>query len=280
MSRTHLDGIAVEIHETTGEAHGTVLLLHGIGGSADTFAGVAPRLAAASWRAVAWDAPGYGESADPGPEVTGPDSPGAYVDIVARLLARLGVERAHLVGVSWGGVIATHVAARRPELVTSLALVDSTRGSGTTQEKAATMRARVIELEALGGRTFAAQRARCLLAANPTPTAAAEVERQMAAVRVPGYGGAAEMMAQSDTGPALPSLSAPTLVLVGDEDQVTGVEESRLLAREIPNARFDLVGRAGHAAVQERPAEVAEALLSFLGALVDATEPAHEDVTR
>lgn len=280
MSRTHVDGIAVEIHEATGEPCGTVLLLHGIGGSADTFAAVAPRLAAAGWRAVAWDAPGYGESADPGPEVTRPNSPGAYVDIVARLLARLGVERAHLVGVSWGGVIATHVAVRRPELVISLALLDSTRGSGTTEETAATMRARLIELEELGGRAFAAQRAPRLLAENPTPAAAAEVERQMAAVRIPGYAGAAEMMAQSDTGPALSGLSAPTLVLVGDEDRVTGVEESRLLAREVPNARFGLIGQAGHAAVLERPAEVAEALLSFLGALAAGTESRHEDVIR
>jgi pimeloyl-ACP methyl ester carboxylesterase len=88
--------------------------------------------------------------------------------------------------------------------------------------------------------------------------------RQMADGRVPGYAGAAEMMAQSDTGPLLGTVAAPTLVLVGDEDRVTGVEESRLLAREIPHAHFGLVGRAGHAAVQERPAEVAEAMLAFL----------------
>lgn len=264
MSRIHVGGIALEVHEAIGEPRGTVLLLHGIGGSADTFSGVAPHLAAAGWRAIAWDAPGYGASADPGPEATGGDSPGAYVDLVAGLLAALGVERAHVVGVSWGGVIATHLAARRPELVASLALVDSTRGSGTTSAKAAAMRDRVAQLSALGPEAFAAQRAARLLATNPEPAAAAAVGRQMAAVRGPGYAGAAEMMAQSDTGPLLPALQAPTLVLVGDEDRVTGVDESRLLAREIPDARFTLIASAGHAAVQERPSEVTDALVAFL----------------
>lgn len=95
----------------------------------------------------------------------------------------------------------------------------------------------------------------------------------MATVRLPGYAGAAEMMAQSDTGPLLAELRVPTLVLVGDQDRVTGVEESRLLAREIPGARLVVVEGAGHAAVQERPDRVGEALLAFLGQL-----PAEESV--
>jgi pimeloyl-ACP methyl ester carboxylesterase len=264
--RTRFGAIAVELYEPATTPPGTILLLHGIGGSAATFAGVAPHLAAAGWRAVAWDAPGYGASADPGPEVTAPGSPDAYVATVAQLVQALGTDSVHLVGVSWGGVIATHVAARRPELVASLALVDSTRGSGINAEKAAAMRGRVAELHEMGGRAFAAQRAHRLLADGAAPTIAAEVERQMSQVRLAGYAGAAEMMAQSDTGPLLSGLVVPTLVLVGEQDRVTGVAESRLLAGEIPGALFGLIGDAGHAAVQERPAEVAGALLSFLAA--------------
>lgn len=261
-------GVSLEIHEpATGSASDTVLLLHGIGGSAASFAGLAPLLAADGWRAVAWDAPGYGDSADPGPEVTGPDAPGAYVAVVADVLDALEATPAHLVGVSWGGVIATHVAARRPDLVASLTLVDSTRGSGTAPEKAAAMRGRVTELEAAGASRFAAARAPRLLADGAEPSVFAEVERQMASVRVPGYAGAAEMMAQSDTGAVLAGLRVPTLVLVGEEDRVTGVEESRLLASRIPGASFGLVADAGHAAVQERPGEVARALLAFLADL-------------
>lgn len=266
-AHTSLHGLALAVHDPADEPAGTVLLLHGIGGASDTFAGVAPRLAAAGWRAVAWDAPGYGNSIDPDPAATGPDSPGAYVAIVARLIEGLDNLPVHLVGVSWGGVIATHVTGRHPELVASLTLLDSTRGSGTAPEKAATMRGRVAELESAGSTDFAAARAPRLLAKDADVAVAAEVQRQMAEVRLPGYAGAAEMMAQSDTGPVLDKLHVPTLVLVGDQDRVTGVEEARLLAREIPDARFALIPHAGHAAVQEQPDAVADALLGFLAQL-------------
>ena len=275
MSEQRMVGeVAVEIHRPEQPASAVpVLLLHGIGGAAATFAGVGPRLAAAGWRSIAWDAPGYGASTDPGPAVTGDDSPGAYVDLVAGVLADLGLARVHLAGVSWGGVIATHVALRRPELIASLTLIDSTRGSGVSPERAAAMRSRVTELTEDGGVAFAERRAPRLLAADAAPEARAEVTRQMAAVRPAGYAGAAEMMAQSDTGDRLVKIAAPTLVLVGDEDRVTGVEESRLLADRIPDARFALIPRAGHAAVQERPEEVATAMHTFL-ADVEATTSA------
>jgi pimeloyl-ACP methyl ester carboxylesterase len=126
------------------------------------------------------------------------------------------------------------------------------------------MRGRAPELERVGAAAYAAARAPRLLADDADPAIAAEVERQMAALRAPGYAGAAEMMAQSDTGAALSGIGVPTLVLVGDQDRVTGVEESQLLARTIPGARLGLIDHAGHAAVQERPAAVSEAILSFL----------------
>ena len=243
----------------TEEGHGRpVFLLHGIGGSARSCGPLSTALAAAGARVLAWDAPGYGESADPAGD--------ADLDYPARVIGvldELGLDRVDLFGTSWGGVIATLVAARHPERVRTLVLADSTRGSGTALEKAAAMRSRVADLAEQGGRAFAAARAPRLVAPGCDPAVAAAVRDEMAQVRLPGYQGAAEFMAATDTAGLLPAIAVPTLVLVGEHDVVTGVEESRLLAERIPGARLVVVPGAGHAALTEKPGEVAAAVLEL-----------------
>jgi pimeloyl-ACP methyl ester carboxylesterase len=209
-------------------------------------------------RVLAWDAPGYGESADPA-DPQDLDYPARVVQI----LDDLGVERVDLVGTSWGGVIAALVAAHRPNRVRTLVLADSTRGSGTSPERATVMRARVTELIEQGAEPFAALRAPRLVAPGCDPDVAAEVRTEMSRVRLAGYRGAAEFMATTDTAHLLAGLDVPTLVLVGEHDQITGVAESRLLADTVPGAALAVIPGAGHAAVVERPAEVVSALLGF-----------------
>jgi pimeloyl-ACP methyl ester carboxylesterase len=182
---------------------------------------------------------------------------------VVQILDALDLERVDLVGTSWGGVIAALVAAHHPTRVRTLVLADSTRGSGTSPERAAAMRARVTELIDQGPERFAAVRAPRLTAPDCDPAVAKAVRAEMSRVRLAGYGGAAEFMAVTDTGDLLAGLDVPTLVLVGEHDRVTGVAESRLLADTVPGACFALIPGAGHAAVTERPAEVAAALLRF-----------------
>lgn len=234
----------------------TVLLLHGIGGSAHSCTDVAQRLAERGVRALAWDAPGYGRSRDPFGDVD-------LVDRLTGSITALRLGTIDLVGTSWGGVIATCLSHRRPELVRSLVLADSTRGSATDPAKAAAMRARVTELENLGPEQFAARRAGRLVSPHAQDAVAVRVRQQMARVRVPGYRVAAEFMAGTDTGEILPRVTAPTLVIVGEDDVVTGVPESRLLAERIPGARLTILPRAGHAAITEVPGEFADAVTDF-----------------
>ena len=96
-----------------------VILLHGVLGQAWMWHDVAPGLTAAG-RVLALDLRGYGDSqwADGGYSTDG------HADDVEAVLEALGAEEADLVGFSWGGLVALAIAARRPELVRRLAMID------------------------------------------------------------------------------------------------------------------------------------------------------------
>ncbi|WLQ33244.1 alpha/beta hydrolase [Streptomyces castrisilvae] len=225
-----------------------LLCLHGIGSSSAAFA---PQLAglADQVRVVAWDAPGYADSADPA------HAPGldGYADTAAALIRAHGGP-AHVLGVSWGGVIALRLAARHPGLVASLIVADSSRGSGTDPDKAKAMRARAGQLAAEGPDAFAAARGPRLVSDAAPPALVQHVVATMAAaVRDPGYGYAAEAMAGADLTDDLPAITAPALVLCGEQDTVTGTDESQILAGGLEKSVYVTLSGAGHLANQERP---------------------------
>ncbi|MEV0092999.1 alpha/beta fold hydrolase [Streptomyces sp. NPDC050738] len=245
--------------EEAGKEGPLLLCLHGIGSSSAAFA---PQLAelSAYVRVVAWDAPGYARSDDPAGPLTLDD----FADTAAALIRERG-GRAHVLGVSWGGVIALRLATRHPTLVDSLIVADSSTGSGADPAKAEAMRSRAAELAEAGPQAFAERRGPRLLSPKAPPELVRRLVDAMAgAVRLPGYGYAAEAMAATDLGPELALVTAPTLVLCGDEDRVTGVEASQVIAGSLRTAAYVIVKDAGHAANQEQPAAFNAWVLSHL----------------
>ncbi|MFE5942646.1 alpha/beta fold hydrolase [Streptomyces massasporeus] len=251
---------ATDVHVEEAGDHGPLLLcLHGIGSSSAAFA---PQLAelSAYARVLAWDAPGYARSPDPEVPLTLDD----FADTAARLIRQRGGS-AHVLGVSWGGVIALRLAARHPDLVASVIVADSSPGSGTDGTKAAGMRARATELAELGPRAFAEARGPRLVSPGaPAGLVRRIVDTMASSVRLPGYGYAAESMASADLRAELPAVAAPSLVLCGDQDRVTGVEGSQAIAGALPRTAFVIVKDAGHLANQEQPARFNAWVLSHL----------------
>ncbi|MFJ8857877.1 alpha/beta fold hydrolase [Streptomyces sp. NPDC102451] len=251
---------AADVHVEEAGDHGPLLLcLHGIGSSSAAFA---PQLAelSAYVRVVAWDAPGYAKSPDP----AGPMSLDDYADAAAALI-RERATTAHVLGVSWGGVIALRLATRHPELVASLVIADSSPGSGTEEKKAEAMRARAADLAELGPRAFAEARGPRLVSPGARDELVRRVVDTMAAsVRLPGYAYAAESMASADLRAELPSIAAPTLVLCGEQDRVTGIEASQAIAGAIHKTAYVIVKDAGHLANQEQPGHFDAWVLSHL----------------
>lgn len=241
-----------------------LLCLHGIGSSSAAFE---PQIAelGGELRFLAWDAPGYAGSADP----EGPLDLDTYADAAAAVIRDRADGPAHVLGVSWGGVIAIRLALRHPDLVRSLILADSSRGSGQSPEQAAAMRDRAAELDRVGAAEFAAARGpRLVTPEAPRELIDAVVATMRDSIRLPGYGHAAECMAATDLTAELGDVRTPTLVLCGEGDTVTGFPESQAIAGGIPDAVFVTVHGAGHLANQEAP----EAFNAWLSAFIQIIE--------
>ncbi len=237
----------------------TILCLHGIGSSSASFG---PQLAELwpSFRVVAWDAPGYGASPDPGSAL----GLGDYAIAAAEVAGQLDPP-VHLLGVSWGGVLALEVVRSFPELVRSVVLVGASRGSGRSPQSRAAMEARVRALEELGPAAFAAGRAAELVSPGAPPELVGTVRRIMTdAVRLPGYRSAAQSMIEADLTGRLGSIDRPVLVAYGEHDTVTGRSEAEAIAAEVRGAVTVSIASAGHLANQERPVATNAWVSSFI----------------
>jgi 3-oxoadipate enol-lactonase len=93
------------------------------------------------------------------------------------------------------------------------------------------------------------------------------VHRLIAQAKADAIVGALEaMMSRPDSTPLLATITVPTLIVVGEEDALTPVAESRAMHAHIPGSRLEIIAHAGHLANLERPAAFNHLLTEFLGA--------------
>lgn len=231
----------------------TLLLLHGLGGSRLSWE---PQLTSlgTQYRVVAWDMPGYGASA----ALDGPVTFEALADAVVGLLDTLGATTAHLAGISLGGMIAQHTAARHPSRISTLTLLSTSPkfgldGTGPAEWRAA----RLAPLDA--GRQpadFAEDVLRAIAGPNIEPTALAQQRRAMARITGDALRRSIDCIVTHDSTAILPSITAPTLCMVGELDEETPVAYALALADLIPRARLAVIPMAGHLLNVEAPDDV------------------------
>jgi 3-oxoadipate enol-lactonase/4-carboxymuconolactone decarboxylase len=162
-----------------------------------------------------------------------------------RILDEAGVERAHYLGLSLGGMVGMWLAANAPERVDRLAVCCTTAYFGTPEpwrQRAAAVRADGMAsiAEAVVARWVRPGYDRSWLI------------DMLSAVDAEGYAACCDALAELDLRPALPAITAPTLVVAGDADAATPVEHARAIADGIPNARLVTVPGA-HLAPLESP---------------------------
>ena len=228
-----------------------VVLFHGLGGSRISWE---PQLAALShrWRVASWDLPGYGAAA---PLPVEPLTFRAIAAAAAHFIETLGAQRAHVVGISMGGMIAQYLAAWHPERVRSLTLLSSSPAFGLDGTDPVDWRAaRLAPLEqGLEPADFAPRVLRHL--AGPMITDEAFVDQVAAMSRITGAALQRSIgcLVTHDTRPLLATIGAPALVLVGELDDETPVPYSQYLADHLPNATIAIVPGAGHLLNVEAP---------------------------
>jgi 3-oxoadipate enol-lactonase len=186
-----------------------------------------------------------------------------HADDLARLIEHVGASEVILCGLSIGGLIAQHLAARRPERVRCLLLCDTAHRIGTAEFW--NQRIAAVERDGIGSIADG------ILERWFTPTFR---ERQPALfagcrnmlVRQPtaGYAASCAAVRDADHTALVATIAAPTLVLVGEQDGSTPPDLVRSTAELIPGSRFQTIPEAGHIPCVEQPAVLVDRLRRFL----------------
>ena len=265
MAYANVNGASLYYEDTgPGSTGETIVFSHGLLWGTELFA---PQIAALRdrYRCVAWDHRGQGRSAADHRNTIPMEL--LWQDAVA-LFDALGIEKAHVVGLSMGGFVAMRLAARQPALIDKLILVETTAGG---EPLANVGRYRLLSriYRTLGPRPVARRIGPIMLGRSilADPARRDEVARYIALMTrrrdiwkaVNGVIDRAPVAAFE-----LAAIRAPTLVIVGDEDVATTRDKAEALVAAIGGATLVVVPRAGHSSTVEEPAAVTDAIVRFL----------------
>ena len=211
------------------------------------------------FRVVRYDTRGHGRS----PVPPGPYSIDDLADDVVALLDRLGVERAHFVGLSLGGMTGMRLAARNPERVDRLVVLCT--GAHLTppsawRDRAATVRADGTQAvaEAVVARWFTPG------FLEAAPEVRATCEAMVAGTPAEGYAGCCEVIAVMDLRADLPAITASTLAIAGANDPATPPPHLEAIADAVEDGRLLVVPDSAHLASAQQPGTITPAIIDHL----------------
>jgi poly(3-hydroxyalkanoate) depolymerase len=242
-----------------------LLLITGLGASLDLAEPFERELTARGMQAIAFDAPGVGQST----AYAWPRRMSGMAATVERMLDALGYDRVDVLGVSLGGVVAQQLAHQAPSRVRRLVLAATGPGLGGVPGSPSVLLALATPrryyqpdyYRSIAGRIYGGDARR-----DPDALLHGSIARFIERPSVRGYFGQLYAISGWTSMPWLRSLPQPTLVLAGDDDPIVPLINGRILARRIADARLHVVRGGGHLLLLERPAQVAALVADFLGA--------------
>jgi 3-oxoadipate enol-lactonase len=252
------------------EIHGSgypLVLIRGLGSNADHWYCQVPAFSS-HYSVVVFDNRGIGRSDIPDL----PFTISTMADDAVGLMDSLGIRRAHILGISMGGMIAQEIALKYGRRVNGLILACThCGGKQAVQPDPAIIKD--LSGSLFAGTEEAVQKGlKCLFSERTIKKTPSVVQRYgEVSKRFPP---AAQVLINQlkaiqghDTWKDLVSIQNPTLVLVGNEDVLVPVENSKILAERIPNAQLRVIEGGGHQFLIEQPDAFNNAVLEFLKAL-------------
>lgn len=223
-----------------------VMMLHGIGASSAAWLHQLESLA--GFRAIAWDAPGYGES-EPLPQDS--PQPADYAGALRDFIERLLLKDVLLVANSLGALMAGAYARLHPERVRGMILISPAGGYGGDQK---ILQERLKALDELGPEGIADQRSPRLLGKKGNPQSLELIRWSQRRIRPDGYRQAAHCLANGSLVDDARRFRKPVLVVCGTEDVITPEAGCKAIAAAFPQSEYRPLPELGHCAQIEDPA--------------------------
>lgn len=268
MAHVEVNGTRLWVEDTgPGPLGETIVMSHGLLWSSEMFRPQIDHLRS-RYRVVAWDHRGQGRSDDDARRTIGME---LVTDDARAVIAALGLGRVHFLGLSMGGFVGMRIAARWPDELRSLVLLNTScepepRANvpkhvvlGTVAEK--------LGLGLVADRVMPIMFGRATLS-SPDGEEVRRVWREKLIANRPSIVRAVRGVTwREGIEHLMPAIRVPTLVVIGDEDAATIPAKGERIHREIAGAKLATIPRAGHSSTIENPAAVNAALDAFYGAL-------------
>lgn len=258
-------------YQIDGNGTETVVMAHGLLMDLSMYEAQLPALRD-RYRVVRYDHRGQGDSATPR---DGLDMDSLCEDAAALIVA-LDASPCHFVGMSMGGFVGLRLAARHPDKLRSLTLIDT---SATREPWRARLRFHAMRIGArvIGLRPFIPEMLRLMFGrstlADPAQQGMVALWRERLRLRPRHVLRAVKpVVTRGDVSAELGNIRCPTLVIVGEEDRLTGPRCAEHMVAHITNATLLRVPRSGHSANLEAPEQVNAALRAHLQACRSAVE--------
>lgn len=261
---TEINGLSISYHDV-GEGTVPVIFLHGFPFNKSMWKSQMDALKT-NYRVIAIDFRGFGQSTDEKSDLS-MDLFG--LDLIA-FMDKLNIPKAVVCGLSMGGYVALNVTQKFPERFKALILCD-TQCNADTSEGREKRYATIEDINANGPEAFSENFIKGVFHPNSFISKTEIVENLRNVVignnQEAITAGLAALAIRSETCSGLKDIRIPTLIICGDEDQLTPVVKSKAMQQQIQGAELKIIEHAGHVSNLEQPEQFNMHVSNFLGRL-------------